>query len=776
MTKNQDYLERLLAEAEFIRKQQEQLSRNINALNEKIKTLQTDQEEAGVEVEAKDQAIDVDVELQQRISEVRQQLSDEPVEEEKQWWLKADFERFVGENLISKIGIIITVLGAGIGVKYAIDHELISPTVRIMLGYLLGFGLLGLALKLRNRYKNYSAVLFSGAMAINYFITFAAFSFYALIPVWLCFVLMVAFTFTSVWAALFYNTEIIAHIGLVGAYAVPFLLGDDPDNIGFFFSYISIINIGILAIAVKKYWRRLYYSSFGLSWLIFTQWCVFAYSPEKHFTLAFTFLIIFFGIFYATNIAYKLRKGEVFDIIDVSLLLVNASLFYGWGYDMINSLEGGSRLLGLFTLGNAIIHGGVTLVFYLRKMADRTLRDFLLGLMLVFLIVVIPVQFDGNWVTVLWIGEALVFFWIGRSRKSALYELSAYPLIYLALFSLMIDWSEELHGYRFKQEDGGVIAFGNVVFLSSLLFTGAMWMINQLAKKYESVIDFKDKMLTSAINVMKWSLPVIFVLGLYYAFRVEIAVYWNQLYVDSFIYGDNGRRIVSSSAYLDHFRIISVLIYSVLFAAGMTYYNIRKLKSQGAGLVNLILNGVVLLVFLVQGLYVLGELGSTVLHLRSASTVESGVLRVCIRYFAIVSVGFLLWITRKYMNWKFKDFNVFTLLDIVTHVVVLWILSSELIGWIDVSNSDKSYKLGISIFWGLYSLFLIVLGIWKSRSYLRYGAMGLFCFTLLKLFFYDIAHLNTISKTIVFLSLGVLLLIISYLYNRYLPRIQKEED
>jgi uncharacterized membrane protein len=69
--------------------------------------------------------------------------------------------------------------------------------------------------------------------------------------------------------------------------------------------------------------------------------------------------------------------------------------------------------------------------------------------------------------------------------------------------------------------------------------------------------------------------------------------------------------------------------------------------------------------------------------------------------------------------------------------------------------------------WGLYSLTLIVLGIVKKKTHLRVGAIALFALTLVKLFFYDIADLDTISKTVVFVSLGILLLIISFLYNKY---------
>ena len=69
---------------------------------------------------------------------------------------------------------------------------------------------------------------------------------------------------------------------------------------------------------------------------------------------------------------------------------------------------------------------------------------------------------------------------------------------------------------------------------------------------------------------------------------------------------------------------------------------------------------------------------------------------------------------------------------------------------------------------------LIVLGIWKKKKHLRVGAIALFGITLVKLFFYDIAYLDTIAKTIVFVALGVLLLIISFLYNKYKHVISEE--
>ena len=117
------------------------------------------------------------------------------------------------------------------------------------------------------------------------------------------------------------------------------------------------------------------------------------------------------------------------------------------------------------------------------------------------------------------------------------------------------------------------------------------------------------------------------------------------------------------------------------------------------------------------------------------------------------------------LNFIKSDFSI--AFDFVLHGSLLWIVSSELIHWMDIFNSTQSYKLGLSILWGLYALFMISLGIWKKKRYLRISAIVLFGVTLLKLFFYDVAHLGTIAKTILFLTLGILLLVISFLYNKY---------
>ena len=56
---------------------------------------------------------------------------------------------------------------------------------------------------------------------------------------------------------------------------------------------------------------------------------------------------------------------------------------------------------------------------------------------------------------------------------------------------------------------------------------------------------------------------------------------------------------------------------------------------------------------------------------------------------------------------------------------------------------------------------------WRGLIAAGLAAIALVGVTLVKLFFYDIADLGTIPKTILFVTLGVTLLLISFLYNKY---------
>lgn len=689
---------------------------------------------------------------------------------------KSSLEKFVGENLINKIGILITIIGVVIGAKYSIENNLISPLTRIILGYVVGLALLAFGIKLKKKYANYSAVLVSGAITILYFISFAAYDLYGILPQLLTFILMVLFTVFAVVAALNYNKQIIAHIGLVGAYAVPFLLSTGAGDVLTLFSYMAIINTGILVVAFKKYWKPLYYVAFIFTWIIYNFWAGFSYVEENHFSIALGFASLFFVIFYLAFMGYKFIKKEQFNTGDVIVVFLNSFIYYGVGYYLVSENEGTTDLLGLFTLGNALIHFVVATMVFKQKLADKKLFYLIATLTLTFITITIPVQLDGDWVTILWAVEAALLFWIGSAKHIKLYKNLSYILAFLAFFSIFQDWDKAYSYSAYSQIDFNRTPFLNIHFLSSVLvfisFGISAWLIN--SKRNKGVEEGPTVSATGIDKIMSFSMPVLFFIVGYFSIFLEIDAYGNQLFQKSML------RIPDIDQYLEYnyslltFNDIWLLNYSLLFFTILSFVNIKKIKNRILGIANIALNVLFIFIFLAFGLYSMSELRSDYIseYLAEYYTISSYLLTI--RYISFIFLGGLIFALYSYSKQSFLQLQFKIHLEIGLHFIALWLLSSELLHWMDLSGISNSYKMNLSILWGTYALFMVIMGIWKRKKFLRITGIVLFAGTLLKLFFYDIADLDTISKTIVFVSLGFLLLVISFLYNKYTKHIEDE--
>jgi uncharacterized membrane protein len=691
--------------------------------------------------------------------------------------IQKDLEKFIGENIISKIGIIITILGVTIGAKYSIEHQLISPLTRIIIGYFLGTGLLVFGIYLKKKYENFSAVLVSGAIAINYFLTYAAFSFYHLIPKEFAFLLMFVLTVFTVVASVKYNQQIIAHIGFVGAYAVPFLLSDGKGEVLYLFVYMTIINSGILALAYKKYWKSLYFSSYAFTWLTFIVWLINGYNSEQNFGLALTFLSVFFLMFYGISILYKLVRKEQFGSSDVWMILSNSFLFFGLGYFILSSNPiTNENFLGLFALLNAIIHVTFALYVHKKQLVDQNLFYLILALVFTFLTISIPIQLDGHWVTLLWLVEGLALFWIGRVKEIKIYEQISYPITILACLSVIEDWKM---GYSLYFNDSAVqTSFLNPYFMTSCIAILCFYLFTKIHTKYK--INSTYSSVTDIQNALTYLYPFLFLAFCYNSIFLEIIAYWDLKWIHSVtLVKQIGSKFSIYNPDLKLFKDVWLMNYSLFFVILLNVLNWLKIKQKNLGYLLTFLSYAILFLFLTVGLYSLGELVFSYIFEKQTVYFPNSFYKVWVRYISYGFVATLLF--AMYKNLKnnlveIKDVHLFKVFEIGLATTILWLISSELVIWMDMTHFSSSFKLVLSILWGVYALILISIGIAKNKQNLRIGAMVLFAFTLLKLFFYDIAHLDTISKTIVFVSLGILLLIISFLYNKFKHLISNNEE
>ena len=674
-----------------------------------------------------------------------------------------NWERFIGENLFSKIGIGIIIIGVFIGVKYSIEHNLISPAMRLVLGYLVGAGLFVAGAMLKKKYESFSAVLVSGAMTIFYFVTFIGYSVFNFFPQSLTFILMFLFTAFTVAASLNYNKVVIALIGLVGSYAVPFLLSDNSGRVSILFAYTAIINIGVLIISFYKQWRSLYLSAFVFTWLMLLSLSGNAYKYED-FIPYFIFNLVTFLTFYIAFIFQKIHQEKELKEIDVVLFLSNSLLFFGMGvwyiydyYTMENR-----TIMAMFTLVNALLHFGVAYYFHVKKFPSQGLKYLILVLALSFATLVIPIQFKGSWITVFWSAEAALLFWFGRRKNLLVYERISYAVMVLASISLLIDWVKAPNILDIVNPDKFIYLtpFGNALFINALLYSAAFGFmaythhLTQLANK-------------EIYKILSIILNILCVASLYFIFFREISILCDVRVLQQTPNLTNN--YVAWEA-LNNFKTIWRTVYSLLFVTIYTLLNIRVFKSKQLGEIQFGISTLLTFIFMTLGLYTFSELRESYLDNPQLSLWFLNVRYVGIVVFAIFC--YTSYLLSRFLNLKEEMQKS---LEFVLHLIILWVASSELLHWTELYRSASNYKLGLTILWGSYALLLVVLGIFKRKKHLRISGIVLIGFSILKLFLYDTTHLDALRKTIVFVILGFLVLVASFFYNKYTNKIEETD-
>lgn len=93
------------------------------------------------------------------------------------------------------------------------------------------------------------------------------------------------------------------------------------------------------------------------------------------------------------------------------------------------------------------------------------------------------------------------------------------------------------------------------------------------------------------------------------------------------------------------------------------------------------------------------------------------------------------------------------------------LLHTEIKDSIDRFNLlDADYLLSVG--WVLYAGIITALGIFRDKQYQKFAGIALCVLAIIRIFIFDLAHVDIIYKFIAFLTLGVILLVLSYIYNK----------
>ncbi len=757
------------------------LSNNLDKYKTELESLKAEllALQAGKTVELKTPPLQ-EVKKQEPIKEVVQEIRSEKIEEPVVQQViqtppkpkkSLGFEETIGARWFSIIGIIVLVLGVAIGVKYAIDKDLINETTRLVLGYLVGGIILSLALVYKKKYDVFSAVLLSGAMSIMYFTTYVGYNHYHFYSAPVAFFIMALFTGFTVFAAHIYNYEIIALIGLVGGYALPPLLSTGSGEIQYMFAFMLILNLGVLFLSFKKYWKFVNHVAYCLTWLIFAVWMADQYKPEVYFGRTMFFATAFYLIFYMSFIAYKILRNKPFSAWDVILVLSNSLIYFGIGYNAMDN-KYYEFYQGLFCVLNAVFHLGFALLCKKKELSDKTIFYFIIAMMISFVTMAIPVQMDGNYVTLIWLCEMVVLMWMTKKTNINTYKYLSYGISILAFFSLWHDWSNYAY---FSNNTSTTLAFTplmNRYFLTSIIGTGVfgfVWMLNR-------------QMLTTALS--KAANVVLIVFGFivcYMTFANEIMLYFDVQYKlsETKHVGDYGYQWTDYDSAWNSYQGLWMIIYSMVFFSVMGWLSLKKFSNTVFAYITWSLNLLMLLIGVTAGFAIISDLKMEAVNDYSFSVITTWNYNS--RYLFLPFVAMMIFMIYQFRNAeilkKIRPINFW-----LFHMTILAVLSNELSHIMTMTHLDNynhyskvAYRMGYTVLWGVYSMALITYGILRERKTLRFIAISLFLLTLLKLAG-DAMSMTMGYRLIVFIVIGIILLVVSFMYQKFKPLLFGKDE
>src|SRR5436309_701693 len=211
-----------------------------------------------------------------------------------------NWEQFMGAKLFAWIGGLALFLGVAFFVKYSFEHNLISPELRVAIGFVVGAGLVvgGLLVKRKENAVTAQTLCATGILVL-YAVTFACrayyhFAFFGLIPTFLLMMLITAVAFLL---SVRLNAIIVAVLGIAGGFLTPILLSTNQDNPLGLFGYIALLDIGLLALAQRQRCNALpILGAIGTALMQFA-WVRAFFVPEKYFAgnRVFIFMAVFVG-------------------------------------------------------------------------------------------------------------------------------------------------------------------------------------------------------------------------------------------------------------------------------------------------------------------------------------------------------------------------------------------------------------------------------------------------------------------------------------------------
>lgn len=686
--------------------------------------------------ETEDKTPEVEEETPETIEEPVEEEQEEPAmameeEEEIEEYATSEtnFEKYIGENLFGKIGILIFIIGIGFFVKYAIDQNWINETARTLMGYAVGAGMLVLAERLHKRYHTFSSLLAGGAFGIYYLITAIAFHYYALFSHTIAFVILCVTTIFMSAVSVLYDRKELAVTALVGGFIAPFIISTDSSSIISLQIYITILNIGMFCLAMYKKWAILPMVSFAFTYIILWGTTALGSFSDSESVTTYPTLFAFATLFYVIfllPVVFILRTqyGENTRLGLLGIITANSFMYLIYGDFLLQHFEASSDTTAYLAFFIAAVNLAIHLYLRFRVEGQDTLRNLMLGLAVTFASMGIPILFSAANVLMVWAAESVLLLWLFTKEKNRIYELASAVLLLLTLGALAY----------YRTTDTFIHDTGD-----SLFFNGAFFV-------------------TTFVSIA------------YYVVAV-IMQFNKELFSDT-------KRLI---AYTPCNAIAYALGFSILFLAFRDNFNfhLEQPISEYASLLtaNIMLLGGALILrkrFEISENKLAYEISLYLAGILFAMTVwnytapEGLLLRWLM---ALVTIAYMAYCMRGQLLVTSNQRNLHIEYSIIS--TLMWLTLTRLLL---ITFNEVNFSTAFSLSLGIAAFILMCIGMRYHSKEIRIVSLAEFGIVIGKLILNDVWAMPALGKIIVFISLGAILLILSFLYQKLKDALFNEKE
>ncbi|WP_159476051.1 DUF2339 domain-containing protein [Chryseobacterium sp. 18068] len=695
------------------------LNRKIQILEQKISDLSKDKANIEKQEQSSTETIKLQTLSNERI-EVEQTVKSEIIEEDSEPekdWLTPLFD-FIKQNVLTIIGIFTLVLGIGYFVKYAIDKNWIGESARMGIGFLAGFILIIIAHFIRKNYTIFSSIIMGGGIAVLYFTTTIAFREYHLFTQNTAFVITCAITLLSIFLSYRYNSETLIVFSLFGGFLAPLMISTGQSNYIFLFTYLSLLNIGMLITVYLKNWKSVGWIAF-----IFTAIYLYFWTIEKTDLTSIIFYIVTYIIFYAFALQNYFKTNLLSKLDILMLVLINFSSIIGLVY-IFSILR--YEPLSIFPLSFALINIFFAFRENQNKKFERNYSVFA-GIGISLLTLAVALQFKTHLITSVWAIEASLLLYIWKKTNHNIFKIFFYLLFPLVILSQIMTWTEYINNEKH------LTIILNPVFLTSLVVIASCFF-NLILLKKDSKEKSDTEFFENAFKVLCFGviyLSILFEL-IYQLSSLHIVVIITYSFLYSIVFTSLMLMLKNKLSIPEDLE--NLLIYGLLFLFIAHITNSQIVSAIIAKEIGLSFYWIHL-IYLVPLLYLIIKLIPQSEFLKQ----KAGYLLISI--VCILTVSFELYRIYIFLNNTTYQ-NIFQLQE---HFSILY----------------------LPIIWAVLSCGSIFAGLKKNIPELNKIGFGLLGITILKLYLYDVWQMDNVSRIIAFIILGIILLLSSFMFQKF---------